>query len=238
MLSYFGTDQSQVQRYLTARSVDEARSSLFISAYWKIPLQALVLLVGMLVFVYYLFSPPPLLYNTEHDDRRTAAAGQEYAALEAATTTPSRPAAPAAVDLATARSTGDRALADRMVAEFLRENERVEDVRSDALELAAAPPAEPARRQLHHPRLRPRRAAHHHPRPLHRRRPGRRHVVHLQRAELPLHRHHHRLLPATLPHRRHRLPLPHGLQARHRPGGSSPAAWPSTPWRSAPSSRS
>src|SRR3970040_1171039 len=37
MLSYFGTDQSQVQRYLTARSVDEVRSSLLMSAYWKIP---------------------------------------------------------------------------------------------------------------------------------------------------------------------------------------------------------
>ena len=46
MLSYFGTDQSQVQRYLAAKSVDEARTSLLVSAYWKIPLQALVLLVG------------------------------------------------------------------------------------------------------------------------------------------------------------------------------------------------
>jgi SSS family transporter len=63
MLSYFGTDQSQVQRYLTAKSVDEARSSHLISAYWKIPLQALVLLVGVLVFVYYLFVAPPLYWN-------------------------------------------------------------------------------------------------------------------------------------------------------------------------------
>ncbi|MFI5311090.1 MAG: sodium:solute symporter [Gemmatimonadales bacterium] len=63
MLSYFGTDQSQVQRYLTAKSVDEARSSHLISAYWKIPLQALVLLVGVLVFVYYIFVPPPLYWN-------------------------------------------------------------------------------------------------------------------------------------------------------------------------------
>ena len=63
MLSYFGTDQSQVQRYLAAKSVDEARSSLLISAYWKIPLQALVLLVGVLVFVFYQYHPPPLLFN-------------------------------------------------------------------------------------------------------------------------------------------------------------------------------
>src|SRR3990172_671338 len=66
MLSYFGTDQSQVQRYLTAKSVDEARSSHLISAYWKIPLQGLVLMVGVLVFVYYLFVAPPLYWNPAH----------------------------------------------------------------------------------------------------------------------------------------------------------------------------
>ena len=52
--SYFGTDQSQVQRFLTARSVDEARHSLLMSAYWKIPLQVLVLLLGVFVFVFYI----------------------------------------------------------------------------------------------------------------------------------------------------------------------------------------
>jgi Na+/proline symporter len=63
MLSYFGTDQSQVQRYLTAKTVEEARSSHLISAYWKIPLQALILMVGVLVFVYYIFVMPPLYFN-------------------------------------------------------------------------------------------------------------------------------------------------------------------------------
>jgi SSS family transporter len=83
MLSYFGTDQSQVQRYLTARSVDEARSSLLMSAYWKIPLQALVLLVGVLVFVYYLFTAPPLLFNPAHEQRVRDAQPAMYAGLEA-----------------------------------------------------------------------------------------------------------------------------------------------------------
>ena len=67
--SYFGTDQSQVQRYLTARSVDEARHSLLMSAYWKIPLQLLVLLLGVLVFVFYVFTPPPLLFSTAQTER-------------------------------------------------------------------------------------------------------------------------------------------------------------------------
>jgi len=83
MLSYFGTDQSQVQRYLTARSVDEARRSLLMSAYWKIPLQALVLLVGVLVFVFYLFRPQPLLFNPAQERAVRAAQPAEYAGLEA-----------------------------------------------------------------------------------------------------------------------------------------------------------
>jgi solute:Na+ symporter, SSS family len=82
MLSYFGTDQSQVQRYLTARSVPEARTSLLMSAYWKIPLQALVLLIGILVFVFYLFQAPPLLFNPAHESAVRSQAGPEYAVLE------------------------------------------------------------------------------------------------------------------------------------------------------------
>ena len=82
MLSYFGTDQSQVQRYLTARSVTEARSSLLMSAYWKIPLQVLVLLIGVLIFVYYLFQAPPLLFNPAHERAVQEARPTEYGALD------------------------------------------------------------------------------------------------------------------------------------------------------------
>jgi len=82
MLSYFGTDQSQVQRYLAARSIHEAKSSLLMSAYWKIPLQALVLLVGVGVFVYYQFVRPPLLYNPAHEAAVVAARGAEYDDLQ------------------------------------------------------------------------------------------------------------------------------------------------------------
>jgi Na+/proline symporter len=83
MLSYFGCDQSQVQRYLTAKSVDEARQSLMMSAYVKIPLQLLVLGTGVLVFVFYLFQAPPIVFNRVHDAQITGGpyAG-EYAALE------------------------------------------------------------------------------------------------------------------------------------------------------------
>ena len=82
-LSYFGTDQSQVQRYLTAKSVDEARTSLLMSAYWKIPLQALVLLVGVLMFVFYVFTPPPMLFNAAHEPQvRASARAGDYVGAE------------------------------------------------------------------------------------------------------------------------------------------------------------
>jgi SSS family transporter len=67
--SYFGTDQSQVQRYLTARSVDEARQSLLMSAYWKIPLQLVVLLLGVLVFSFYTFNQAPLIFSSRAEQR-------------------------------------------------------------------------------------------------------------------------------------------------------------------------
>ncbi|HXH70670.1 MAG TPA: sodium:solute symporter [Pyrinomonadaceae bacterium] len=63
MLGYFGCDQSQVQRYLTAKSIDEGRTSLLMSAFLKIPMQFFILLIGVLVFVFYQFNAPPIIFN-------------------------------------------------------------------------------------------------------------------------------------------------------------------------------
>ena len=81
-LSYFGCDQSQVQRYLTARSVDEGRISLLMSAFLKIPMQFLFLLVGILVFVFYLFSAPPMIFNEEDVTRAAAVQPIEHERLQ------------------------------------------------------------------------------------------------------------------------------------------------------------
>ncbi len=62
-LSYFGTDQSQVGRYLSGRSVTESRLGLLFNGVLKIPMQFLILFVGLLVFVFYQFTAPPLLFN-------------------------------------------------------------------------------------------------------------------------------------------------------------------------------
>jgi solute:Na+ symporter, SSS family len=65
MLSYFGCDQSQVQRYLSGASLTQSRLSLLFNAFLKVPMQFLILLTGVLVFVFYHFHPPPLLWNAK-----------------------------------------------------------------------------------------------------------------------------------------------------------------------------
>ena len=62
-LAYFGCDQSQVQRYLTARSLKQSRLSLIFNAFLKVPMQFCILAIGVLLFVFYHFERPPLIFN-------------------------------------------------------------------------------------------------------------------------------------------------------------------------------
>src|ERR1700749_178420 len=62
-LSYFGTDQSQVGRYLTGSSIGQSRLGLIMNGLVKIPMQFLILLIGILVFAFYQFNQPPLFFN-------------------------------------------------------------------------------------------------------------------------------------------------------------------------------
>jgi SSS family transporter len=140
MLSYFGTDQSQVQRYLTARSVEEARSSLLMSAYWKIPLQALILLIGVLIFVYYLFQPAPMLFNPSHESRVRAADPAGYAILEQRyqqSFEVRRDAAAALADAGAADAVGARV--------FVAADSTLQAVRGEALTMAGAVTGEQTR---------------------------------------------------------------------------------------------
>lgn len=62
-LSYFGTDQSQVQRYLSGRSLRQSQMGLIMNGMLKVPMQFFILLIGVLVFVFYQFNPAPLNFN-------------------------------------------------------------------------------------------------------------------------------------------------------------------------------
>jgi SSS family solute:Na+ symporter len=136
-MSYFGTDQSQVQRYLTARSLDDARVSLFMSAYWKIPLQALVLLIGVFIFVFYLFTPPPMLFNSAHEGRvRESPRAAEYAALERRFTAAIEQRRVAAEQFAAERRNGVEGASLGLVdLAFQSWNTEVDNIRRDAVAL-------------------------------------------------------------------------------------------------------
>jgi Na+/proline symporter len=71
-LAYFGTDQSQVQRYLSGRSLTESRLGLLFNGVFKIPMQFFILMIGVLVFVLYLFVQPPIFFNTPTLERLAA----------------------------------------------------------------------------------------------------------------------------------------------------------------------
>ena len=81
-LSYFGCDQSQVQRYLTGKSMAHMRLSLLFNAVVKVPLQFVILLTGALVFSFFLFTQPPLLFNPVERARMGQRGGAAFEDVE------------------------------------------------------------------------------------------------------------------------------------------------------------
>ena len=75
-LAYFGADQSQVQRYLTAKSVEHSRVSLLFNAVLKVPLQFFILLTGVVIFAFFIFERPPMLFHAGEKARVEQAGGR------------------------------------------------------------------------------------------------------------------------------------------------------------------
>ncbi len=82
-LSYFGTDQSQVQRYLSGKSMKEMQMGMIFNGLLKVPMQFFILLVGIMVFVFYQFNTTPLHFNPEANKSvQNSAFAEEYQELE------------------------------------------------------------------------------------------------------------------------------------------------------------
>ena len=127
MLSYFGCDQSQVQRYLTGRSLTESRLSLLFNAMLKIPMQFVILLTGALLFVFYQFEKPPPIFNPVALERlRESDRREELASLEREYDEIFEVRKDRASGLALALSTEEESEARRL---FLEAEERFSDVR-------------------------------------------------------------------------------------------------------------
>ncbi|MEZ5317494.1 MAG: sodium:solute symporter [Vicinamibacterales bacterium] len=139
MLSYFGCDQSQVQRYLTAKSVDEGRQSLLMSAYFKIPLQAFILLIGVFVFVFFLFTRPPMLFDPATVSQvEGSARAADYQALDQQYTAAFEARRAAAADLAAAQDAGDAGRVAAAREAFTTRDRAMRDVRTEAIDLVKA----------------------------------------------------------------------------------------------------
>ena len=83
-LSYFGTDQSQVQRYLSGQTLSQSRMGLIMNGFLKIPMQFIILFIGVMVFVFYQFFLPPVVFNQVQTDKlRESEYAGEFEGLEA-----------------------------------------------------------------------------------------------------------------------------------------------------------
>lgn len=81
-LSYFGTDQSQVARYLGGKNLTESRMGLIFNGLLKIPMQFLILFIGVLVFVFYQFNQAPVFHNLPLKEQAESVAGNQISAIE------------------------------------------------------------------------------------------------------------------------------------------------------------
>jgi SSS family transporter len=133
MLSYFGCDQSQVQRYITASSLKESRLSLVMSAVLKVPMQFLILATGVFLLVFYQFERPPVFFNPA-EINRVEQSPQREAFLEKKATFD------AAFDrtrqignqLLEARRRGDSVEAERLKGEYTASANQVRAIREEA----------------------------------------------------------------------------------------------------------
>lgn len=129
-LSYFGCDQSQVQRYLTSRSIEEGRRSLWMNGALKIPLQFVILLVGVLVFVFYHYQAPPLVHDPVSEQALIAERPTEVEGIRASYSAAFDARKTAAEDFAA--STSDEASAAAREA-YIAANDEMKEVRETAI---------------------------------------------------------------------------------------------------------
>ncbi|HEX6185673.1 MAG TPA: sodium:solute symporter [Pyrinomonadaceae bacterium] len=135
-LAYFGTDQSQVQRYLTGESVTQSRLGLLFNGMVKVQMQFFILFLGAMVFAFYQFTQPPVFFNPVQLERaREGAQGTQFRALEAEHAAAFEEKQRAARAYVGALRAGDDGAADAASRELLSAQERANGVRASAVEV-------------------------------------------------------------------------------------------------------
>jgi len=135
-LSYFGTDQSQVGRYLTGKSVTQSRLGLVMNGLIKIPMQFLILLIGTLVFVFYQFHTPPVFFNkAEVNNIEQSSYKQAYVAVEDRYRVAQETKRMQVQKFVTALHTHDQAHIDAAHASLTQADKQVSAIRNEAVNL-------------------------------------------------------------------------------------------------------
>lgn len=135
-LAYFGTDQSQVQRYLTGETITQSRLGLLFNGLVKVPMQFFILFVGAMVFVFYQFVAPPLTFNPVQTAKvRTSEYAGEFRALESEHVTNFAAKRGAATALVAAMKGGDAATIAQKRTELQTLQQRNDATRKSALAL-------------------------------------------------------------------------------------------------------
>lgn len=135
-LAYFGTDQSQVQRYLTGETVTQSRLGLLFNGLAKVPMQFFILFVGAMVFVFYQFVAPPVSFNLVQRERlRTTIHEPELRRLEATHEQTFARKREAATRLVAAMNAKDEAMVERTTTEIRALQQRDNETRKAAAAL-------------------------------------------------------------------------------------------------------
>ncbi|HEY7388165.1 MAG TPA: sodium:solute symporter [Bryobacteraceae bacterium] len=135
-LSYFGCDQSQVQRYLTGSSIAQSRLSLLFNAIAKIPMQFFVLFIGAMVFVFYLFVQPPVLF--EHTELSRIQGTASFSSVQSRYTEAFARRRQAALRLIEAHHAGDSSAVSSQVAAYRSAERDLDATRTEASHLVEA----------------------------------------------------------------------------------------------------
>jgi len=137
-LAYFGTDQSQVQRYLSGRSIRQSRIGLMFNGLVKIPMQLLILFMGVMLFVFYQFEKPPIFFNThQYQKVYQSEYGLDLQFLESRHNEIHTIKKQKIRDMLKAIKNGDDILSNKLQADLLVLENKARTVKSEAVQLIA-----------------------------------------------------------------------------------------------------
>ncbi|MBF8294079.1 MAG: sodium:solute symporter [Bacteroidetes bacterium] len=138
-LAYFGTDQSQVQRYLTGASVTQSRLGLLFNGLAKVPMQFFILLIGAMVFVFFQFERPPLFFNpVEVDKIRHSAYAEQYQMIEQRYAQVAEQKSVAAREYIEAKNQNNESVVRELQARLVTASREAEILRSEGINVLKA----------------------------------------------------------------------------------------------------